>query len=388
MKDFNFKILKKSSFSLARISLLETPHGQIFTPAFIPVATQGVLKGLSPKELENLGVQILLVNTYHLYLRPGPETIEKLGGIFKFMGWRGPLMTDSGGFQIFSLGKGLEHGIGKIIKIFPEKNFRKKSFPKLVRIFEEGVLFISHLDGSKHFFTPEKSIEVQAILGADFVFAFDECTSPFSDYKYTQKALQRTHRWAKRSLEEFERQKRKRKTKQAIFGVLQGGEYRDLREKSAKFMRNLDFFGFGIGGSLGKSKKQMFQILEWTLPLLPQEKPRHLLGIGRPEDIKESVKRGVDLFDCVWPTRIARRGTFIISEQKTLKITKKEYKESQKPIQENCPCYCCQNFTRAYLHYLFKTKETLAFRLATLHNLTFMINFMKKIRKEIKKGKI
>lgn len=395
MEDFGFRILKKSPRSQARLGLLKTPHGRVRTPAFVVVATQATVKTLSPKELKEIGVQIVLANTYHLYLRPGPEIVAKLGGLHRFMNWPAPLMTDSGGFQIFSLKEGLEQGIGKI---FPEekasikndniKEQIKKNQSKLVKVTEKGVEFTSYLDGSKHFFMPELSIKIQKQLGADIIFTFDECTSPLAGYDYTKKAMERTHRWTERCIQEFKVKNSKSKVKQVLFGIVQGGEYKDLREESAKFIASYPFFGFGIGGSLGKSKKDMRNILEWTIPHLPERKPRHLLGIGRPEDIREAVKRGIDFFDCVWPTRIARNGTFIISEKETIKITQAKYKKSKAPIMKNCLCYCCQNFTRAYLHYLFRANEILALRLASLHNLTFMINFMAKMRREIKEAKL
>lgn len=394
MANFSFKILKKSEKSLARLGVLKTPHGKVKTPAFVAVATKGAIKALAQKELKEIGIEIILANTYHLYLRPGAERISKLGGLHKFMNWQGPLMTDSGGFQIFSLGMGLEQGVGKIAKTFPEENFKTKNQnlkiktehigANLVKITEKGVEFTSHIDGSKHFFTPEKSIEIQKKLGADIIFALDECTSPLAGYQYTKKAMERTHRWAKRCLKEF----KKSKIPQVLFGILQGGEYKDLREESAKFIGSLPFFGFGIGGSLGKTKNDMRNVLEWTVPLLPENKPRHLLGIGRPEDIRMAIKRGIDFFDCVWPTRIARHGDFILNEKKTLKILQEKYKNSKKPISKNCPCYCCKNFSRAYLHHLFKTKEILGLQLATLHNLSFMVQLFQKIRKEISQGKI
>lgn len=390
---FSFRILKKSKKSRARLGVLKTSHGRVKTPAFVAVATQGTVKTLSPEELQKIGTQIILGNTYHLYLRPGAETVAQLGGLHRFMNWSGPLMTDSGGFQIFSLGQSLEQGIGKIFpgansELQKKSGFSKTGQGSLVKIREKGVEFRSHIDGSKHFFTPEKSIQIQKQLGADIIFAFDECTSPLADYDYTKRAMERTHRWAERSLKEFHRRQSSVISRQLIFGIVQGGAYRDLREESARFIGSLPFSGFGIGGSLGKSKKDMKKVLDWTLSLLPENKPRHLLGIGRPEDIREAVKQGIDLFDCVWPTRIARNGTFIVGEKQTLKITQPRYKKSKEPILKNCPCYCCQNFTRAYLHHLFKANEILGHRLATLHNLTFMLNLFQTVRQEIKSGKL
>ena len=363
---------------------METPHGRIETPAFIPVATQASVKSLDPEDLKNLGAEIILANTYHLYLRPGEKIIKKAGGLHKFMGWQGPTMTDSGGFQVFSLGWGQIHKVAKI-GFFPGPGKieikRDGEKPKLVRISGEGVEFISHLDGSRHFFTPEKSIKIQEDLGADIIFTFDECTSPLASYDYTKKSLQRTHNWAKRCLEV------KKKKNQALFGIIQGGEYKDLREESARFISSLPFDGIGIGGSLGKTKKDMFKILKWVAPLLPPQKPRHLLGIGQPQDLKECVKYGVDLFDCVWPTRLARRGALLI-ESGRINIENSQYIKDFRPVARNCQCYTCQNFTRAYLSHLFRAKELLAHRLATIHNLYFTLNLMKKIRKDILNGKI
>lgn len=386
----NFKIVKKSNNSKARIGKLTTTHGEIDTPNFIVVGTQATVKTLDPDDLKKLNVQIVLGNTYHLYLRPGADIIEKAGGLNKFMNWQGPIITDSGGFQVFSLGFGLEHGVGKIANIFPaEEEYQeaKELFktegqkPKLVKINEDGVIFTSHLDGSKHAFTPKKSIQIQEKLGADIILAFDECTSPLSSYEYTKKSLERTHKWAEECL------KIKLKKHQSLFGIVQGGDYKDLRKKSAKFINSLPFQGFAIGGSLGKSKHDMLSVLDWTIPLLNENKPRHLLGIGKIEDIYESVKRGVDLFDCVIPTREARNGR-LLTANGNINILNAEFKEDFKTIDENCQCYTCKNFTRAYLNHLFKAREMLGYRLATIHNIHFMIELMKKIRNEIANGEI
>ncbi|NQV00816.1 MAG: tRNA guanosine(34) transglycosylase Tgt, partial [Parcubacteria group bacterium] len=257
-----FKILKKSKKSNARLGLIQTPHGVIHTPAFYPVATKATVKCLSPKEVKEIGFEAVLSNTYHLYLRPGHQIIKKMGGLHKFMNWPGPIATDSGGFQVFSLGFGLEHGVGKISGFFPGNNKKpeKPVRPKLFKVNQKGVEFKSHIDGSKHFLTPEKSIQIQEALGADIIFAFDECTSPLSDKAYTKKALERTHDWAKQCLKYYNKD-------QALFGIVQGGMYKDLRTKSAKFIGKLPFAGFGIGGSLGKSKDDMHKILKWTIPL-------------------------------------------------------------------------------------------------------------------------
>ncbi len=363
---------------------METPHGRIHTPAFIPVATQASVKSLSPEDLENLGAEVILSNTYHLYLRPGAETVKKAGGLHKFMNWNGPTVTDSGGFQVFSLGWGQVHKIGKI-GWFPGTEESREArlpgeaglqTPKLVRISDRGVEFTSHLDGSKHFFTPEKSIKIQEDLGADIIFAFDECTSPLAGYDYTKRSIKRTHDWAVRCL------KAKKRKDQALFGIVQGGEYKDLREESLRFITSLPFDGIGIGGSLGKTRKDMFKILKRMHPFLPEEKPRHLLGIGRSEDLENCVKLGMDLFDCVWPTRLARRGSLIIKGGR-INIENARYAKDFQPIEKGCHCYTCKNFTRAYISHLFRAKELLAYRLATIHNLYFTLKLMEDIRNAI-----
>jgi len=388
MNDFKFTILKKSRKGLARRGVIETPHGNIETPAFIPVGTQAALKGITPDEAKSLGIQIIFANTYHLFLRPGEKIIKKLGGLHDFMNWDRPIITDSGGFQVFSLGEGLVQGVGKIASIFPEEN-KQNTRGKVqninkskIKIREDGVEFKSHVDGKKILLTPEKSIQIQKDLGADFILAFDECTSPLASYEYTKKALERTHGWEVKSLKEFQNKRNKKKQNQAIYGIVQGGAYRDLREKSAKFIGGMDFFGIAIGGSLGKSKKDMHQILDWTIPLLPENRPRHLLGIGGIEDIKEGVKRGIDTFDCAAPTRMARNGT-LLTKERQINIMNAKYRTDKNPIEKGCQCYTCQNYSCAYLRHLFWAKEMLAGRLATIHNLYFMMELMKKIRKNI-----
>jgi queuine tRNA-ribosyltransferase/7-cyano-7-deazaguanine tRNA-ribosyltransferase len=395
MNKFNFKIEYTDKKSLARVGIIETPHGQIETPAFVPVGTSATVKALSPSDLDEIGVSVIFTNTYHLYLRPGEKVVKKLGGLHKFMNWKKPIMTDSGGFQVFSLGFGIEHGVGKIANIFPSEEFsdgmNKKKVklktkqkitqkPKLVKITNEGAFFTSHLDGSEHFLNPTKSIQIQEDLGADIILAFDECTSPLSDKRYTQQAMERTHRWAKESLNA------KTRDDQALYGIIQGGAYKDLRKKSAEFISSLPFDGFAIGGSLGKSKLDMLKVIEWTVKNLKKDnKPRHLLGIGDPLGILESVQLGCDTFDCVGPTRIARNGE-LITEQGNINIFNAKYRENKNPIEKNCSCYTCKNFSLAYLHHLFKSHEILGIQLATIHNLSFMTRFMSNIRKSIKDG--
>lgn len=376
----------------ARAGRLMTPHGSIETPCFIPVGTLATVKSMSPEDLHRVKSQILIANTYHLHLQPGEDRIEKLGGLHAFMGWEGPLMTDSGGFQIFSQGAAKEHGVGKIASIFPEgqdrgRHLSSKKGEPLVRVDEDGVEFISYLDGSRHRFTPEKVIEIGRKLGADILLVLDECTSPLHDYDYTKKAMERTHRWALRSLDRFQKTSDK---SQALFGIVQGGAYRNLREKSASFIAEKNFQGIAVGGSLGMSKDDMYSILEWTVPLLPEDKPRHLLGIGEIDDIFEAAECGMDLFDCVTPTRMAGTGTlFNRSEQRfRMHILNARFKNDPGPIESGCNCYTCRNHSRAYLRHLFMAREILAVHLAAIHNLHFMETLMCRIRSAIREGEL
>lgn len=368
------------------MGIIKTDHGSIQTPAFVPVGTQAAIKGLTTDQLKDIGFESLLCNTYHLYLRPGDEIVKKMGKLHKFMHWDRPIWTDSGGFQVFSLGAAIEHGVSKIANIFPAEGEPEhvqnlKRGNKFTTISEDGVEFKSHLDGSKHFLTPEKSIKIQENLGADLIFAFDECTSPLHDYAYTENSMERTHRWAKRCLKVFKGKG------QALFGIVQGGAYKDLRLKSAKVIGKMGFDGFGIGGSLGKSKADMYKVLDWTMPLLPENKPRHLLGIGSEEDIWEAVKRGVDTFDCVAPTRIARNGAALMPGGKRIGIRTGKYIKDKGPIDKNCDCYVCKNYSRAYLNHLFRANEMLGPILLTIHNLTFMERLMKRVRERIAQEK-
>ncbi len=387
---FSFELLAKEGE--ARAGRLVTPHGPIETPSFVAVGTQATVKAVSTEDLRKIGNQVIITNSYHLHLQPGEDLIEKMGGLHRFMGWEGPLMTDSGGFQIFSHGAGKEHGVGKIAPIFPEEKDRgqhlnsKKGKP-LVKVDEEGVEFISYLDGSRHWFTPEGVMEIGRKLGADIIMVLDECTSPLHDYHYTKAAMERTHRWAVRALVEFQRTC---DNSQALLGIVQGGAYRDLRQESATFIADQGFDGYAIGGSLGRSKEEMHQVLEWTLPILPQDKPRHLLGIGEIEDIFEVVKRGFDLFDCVAPTRMARTGTLFAKEAERFRIhiLNAQFRDDLQPIDEGCNCYTCSNYSRAYLRHLFVAKELLAIRLATIHNLYFLESLMRQIRTAIREGRL
>lgn len=380
----SFQIENQLAGARGRTGRLGTPHGEVLTPAFMVVGTQAAVKGVAPWELRELGAQIVLANTYHLYLRPGSELVAELGGLHRFMAWDGPLITDSGGYQVFSLGFGLEHGVGKLVGMFPDEGPRAGERPRrrrgqparLTRVDDEGVAFTSHIDGSRHRLTPEDSIRIQEQLGADIILAFDEPTSPLHDEAYTAQALERTHRWARRCLEAH------KPGDQALFGIVQGGAFRRLREESAAFVAKLPFEGFAIGGSLGRSKADMHAVLDWSMPALPDERPRHLLGIGEPQDLFECIERGIDLFDCVAPTRYARHGVLYTRAGK-LNITNAAFTADAEPIDAKCPCYTCANFSRAYLRHLFLADELLAYTLASLHNLLFIVGLVKAIREAI-----
>ncbi len=410
-----FKVEKKLNKSLARVGEIKTTHGEIHTPAFVPVATKASVKALTPEQVKDLGAEIILGNTYHLYLQPGDELVKNAGGVGKFMNWHGPTMTDSGGFQVFSLGVAYGKEISKVTKItdasflIPER-FDDSDAPRLAKIGADGVSFKSHLDGSIHYITPEKSIQIQHNLGADIIFAFDECTSPVENLQYQEEALERTHRWAERSLEEHKRLNGAEKdflagsrpnvfagrsfsgrrpakdpdnktfSAPAIFGIVQGGRNENLRKKSAKFIGSLDFDGFGIGGSF--AKEDMSTAVRWVNEILPENKPRHLLGIGEPEDIFMGVENGVDLFDCVTPTRNARNGTLYTKHGK-INIMNVKYRDDFGLIEKSCECYTCKNYSIAYLTHLFRGKEMLAAILASIHNLYFIVNLVKKIRQSI-----
>ncbi|MCX6789557.1 MAG: tRNA guanosine(34) transglycosylase Tgt [Candidatus Gribaldobacteria bacterium] len=386
-----FKVIQQSKKSRARLGVIKTAHGDLHTPAFFPVATQAVIKTLTSDNIKQIGFEGVLANTYHLHLRPGEKIIKKMSGLHQFMNFQGVITTDSGGFQVFSLGSGIEHGVGKIAKIFPGSQSIKPSHFKcdrtgseMVRITEEGVWFRSHLDGSQHFLNPEKSMQIQQDLSSDIAFAFDECTSPLAGMDYTQKSMERTHRWAERCI--LAKSKIKN-NKQMLFGIMQGGEYKKLREQSAKFIGGLDFDGFGIGGSLGRTKTKMYEILDWTIPLLPNEKPRHLLGIGYLEDFEQAIKAGVDLFDCVYPTRFARHGIAITAKEK-LNLNQSKFLTDKNPLDKSCACPTCQNHTRGYICHLFRAKEITGQQLLTMHNLWFFKQFIDKIRQKIADGNL
>jgi queuine tRNA-ribosyltransferase len=396
-----FEIQSRDTHTRARAGILHTAHGDIETPAFMAVATQASVKALTPDDLESIGLQLLIANTYHLALRPGAEQIAELGGLHAFMNWQHPLMTDSGGFQVFSLGAAIRDGVGKIADIFPDETPTLHPPPSLTgegrggggtplcKIDNDGVTFRSHLDGALMRLDPERSLQIQHQLGADLILAFDECTSPLDTYEYTRAALARTHRWAERCLAQHAKTRREY---QALFGIVQGGAYRDLREESARFIGSLPFDGLAIGGSLGKSKKDMHAILDWTIPRLPDAKPRHLLGIGELRDIIEGVARGIDLFDCASPTRWARNGALLVSRgiaenaEQRINISNARWAMDRSPIDPACDCYTCQHFSRAYLHHLHRAKELIYYRLASIHNLRFMMRLMRDLRAAIHAG--
>ena len=413
MSGFSFKV--NSSQGQARVGELSTPHGEILTPAFVPVGTQATVKAVSIGDLQKLKVQIVLANTYHLYLRPGIETIEHLGGLHKMMNWNGPMMTDSGGYQVFSLGWAIEHGVGKVVNFLADDsreeqelkrqviNNKPKSIivrQKLCVVDDEKATFISHVDGSLHVWTPEKSIEIQKKLGADLIFAMDECTSPVHDSEYTKKSMNRTHLWEERSLMAFNKGRGKKEEgigkEQAIYGIVQGGPFKDLREESAKFVANNSFFGNGIGGAM-VSKSKMLEILDWIMPILPADRPNHLLGIGGIDDILNTVGFGIDTYDCAFPTRLARRGGLLMLPEDggkflnrwTLNVTREEFKNDSSPVSKNCGCELCSGgYSKGYLRHLYWAKELLIFRLATIHNLYVMEKLMTEIREGIAENKL
>lgn len=362
MKKFAFKITHKDG--QARLGKMTTAHGVVETPVFMPVGTRASIKTMSPAEAEEIGTQILLSNTYHLYLRPGDELIKKQGGLHKFMGWDGPILTDSGGFQVFSLGTG------------------NKKEGKLAKVYGDRVEFRSYIDGLKHTFTPMKVLDIQNNFGVDIAMVLDECAPGVSDYRYAKEAMKRTHEWAKEA-KEYDS---KKKFDMAVFGICQGVIYPDLRKESASYINNLDFEGNAIGGlAVGESKEDMFMALEAALPELSEAKPRYFMGLGTPEDIIECVERGVDMFDSVMPTRIARNGT-VYTFKGRLNLNNAKNQSDKNPIEKGCDCYACQNFSRAYIHHLLDVGEILGIRLTTIHNLRFMMRFMEQIREVIKAG--
>ena len=356
MHAVTYELIKEVKQGKARRGRLHTPHGTFETPMFMPVGTQATVKTLSPEELYDMESQVILANTYHLFLRPGSGLVKKAGGLHKFMNYNRGMLTDSGGFQVFSLGE-------------------------MRKITEEGVMFRSHIDGSKQFLSPEVSVRVQEELGADIAMAFDECIPYPSDFNYTKKSTERTTRWAERCLKAHTR------PDQALFGIVQGGMFPELRKMSAESLLEMDFAGYGIGGlSVGEPKPVMYDMLDQTTDWMDKQKARYLMGVGTPDCIVEGVNLGVDMFDCVFPTRVARNGTAMTARGR-LVIRNAVYAEDFRPIDENCSCYTCRNFSRAYIRHLFKAEETFGLRLLSIHNLHFLLDFAKKIRDSIEQDR-
>ncbi|HEU5139705.1 MAG TPA: tRNA guanosine(34) transglycosylase Tgt [Bacillales bacterium] len=358
MPAVTYEPIKTCKQSGARLGLLHTPHGTVETPTFMPVGTLATVKTMSPEELKEMGAGVVLSNTYHLWLRPGHDIVREAGGLHSFMNWDRTILTDSGGFQVFSLSD-------------------------IRDIKEEGVHFRNHLSGEKLFLSPEKSMEVQNALGADIMMAFDECPPYPAAYDYMEDSVNRTSRWAERCLEAHNRSE-----EQALFGIVQGGEYKDLRKRSAADLVSLDFPGYAVGGlSVGEPKDVMNEMLEFTTPLLPTDKPRYLMGVGSPDSLVDGAIRGIDMFDCVLPTRIARNGTCMTSEGR-LVVRNAKYARDFRPLDESCDCHVCQTYSRAYIRHLVKTNETFGFRLTTYHNLYFLINLMRQVRQAIRKDRL
>ncbi len=394
---FNFTISDRDG--PARLATLTTPHGDIQTPAFVAVGTRSTVKGVSSEQVQETGTQVLFNNTYHLYLRPGSDVVRELGGVHRFMSWDRPVMTDSGGFQVFSLGAGIEHGVGKVANIFPGEEqdpAARRGAPgeSLVKVTEDGVHFRSHIDGSSHFFTPELSIGVQRELGADMILAFDECTSPLHDQEYTRASMERTHRWADRSLRKFRDSGPLHGHEQLLYGIVQGGAFGDLRRESASVIASMEFGGIAIGGNLGRTHQDMHDVIHWTVAELPEDKPRHLLGIGDIPGVIEGVARGCDTFDCVSPTRNARNGGALRRFDDDgrrlgnfrINLRSARYARDDRPIDPDCDCLACRNYSRGYLRHLLKTGEQLGQQLTTIHNLRFMTRMMEDIRGSLAAG--
>jgi tRNA-guanine transglycosylase len=392
-KNMEFEIIKRSKKSKARLGLLKTSHGIVETPAFVGVATRATIKTLSSEDVERTGTQILISNTFHLHLRPGENIVKTNGGVHAFMNWKRPMMTDSGGFQVFSLGFGQDHGVGKILKKGEERTIEEGMQPQKIKITEEGVEFRSPIDGAKLFLGPKESIAIQEKIGADIILAFDECPSPLADYEYMKKSMARTHRWAEMCIKaKKDGEARRRSTsygeaKQAIYGIVQGGKWEDLRKESARAIGAMPFDGFAIGGEFGYDKEAMAKMIQTTLAELPSDMPVHLLGVGHPEDFEYIIKSGVDTFDCIAPTHYARHGTAFTSVGR-LYMKKTILLKDKKPLDPKCGCYVCKNYTRSYLAHLYRAGEYTGMHLVTFHNLYYLNTLAKEFREKIRKGEI
>ncbi len=376
-----FAIVARDPHSHARAGLLQTAHGVVQTPVFMPVGTRASVKALSPDELHAHGAQIILGNTYHLYIQPGHELIARRGGLHRFMGWDAPILTDSGGFQVFSLVYG---SVADEVK--GRRPLHSDAQSGQVKVTEDAVIFRSYLDGSSHTFTPERSIEIQHALGADIILCFDELAPMRAGYDYSARNIERNQRWAQRCLSYHQQHT----SGQHLFGIVHGGIYADLRRASAEQICSLPFDGVCIGGSLGGDKPQMYAVVEMTVPHLPEALPRHLLGVGDVDDLLEGVARGIDMFDCVSPTRLGRHGTALVRDPTRnwhLNVTNATLREDDNPLQEGCGCFTCRTFSRAYIHYLYRAKELLGIRLVSLHNVAFLLNLMAEVRASILEGR-
>lgn len=374
---FGFKILKKSKKSRARLGVITTPHGEIETPSFVPVATRGTVRTLDTPEIEEAGSQVLICNTFHLHIAPGEKVVQKAGGIHGYMRWDKPLMTDSGGFQVYSLGFGTDHGIGKVLKDEQEKILKEGLQPHAVKITEDGVYFRSPIDGKQLFLSPKVSIGIQEKLGADIMFAFDECPSPLADEKYMRASLEKTHRWAQECLDA------KKSKKQALYGIVQGGSFSHLRNESAKTLGAMEFDGYGFGGEFGYDKKTLKKVVSEVSDELPFEKPRHVLGIGHPEDFEIIAQSGGDTFDCIAPTHYARRGVIFTSKGR-IDLRKPRFEKDGKPLDPTCRCDVCTTYTRSYVSSLLRAKELTGMKLATMHNLFYFNKLAADVRRKIK----
>ncbi len=384
-RGFSFDVEQGLESGLGRAGVIHTPHGDIQTPAFTPVGTKATVKAVLPETMRELGAQVILANAYHLYLQPGADIVDEAGGLAAFMGWHGPTITDSGGFQVLSLGVGFKKILAMDAKSVRSDDVIAAGKDRLAHVDDDGVTFKSHLDGSMHRFTPEVSMQVQHQIGADIMFAFDECTTLLNTREYQERSVARTQAWAERCVAEHERLTRERSHRpyQALFAVVQGAQYEDLRRQSARELAALNVDGFGIGGALEKDR--LGTIVRWVCEELPEDRPRHLLGIGEVSDIFTAVANGADTFDCVAPSRNARNGT-VYHPVKSVHLTTGGYRRDFNPIDDTCDCYTCTHYTRAYVHHLLKAKEMLASTLATIHNERYIVRLLDRIRVSIVEG--